>query len=314
MGAFAPTESVVAWADHEGPLVTRRDGLDIIACKSCGFRHAVPLPDPETLEKLCRERHQAGGLTARLNHTGGELEWAEMAQSDRLDVLDSLLANDGPKTPKRFLDVGSGSGTFLKTARERGWSVLGIDPSHQACVHARSLGLDVMEGFFNAETLRHLGRFDVMHLNNLLEHVPNPQDTIGLAYESLNSGGVLCLNAPNEYPPFQEAARVSPHGAPWGNSPLRHLNYFDFESLSRLVSRAGFAVRERMTSFPTELFLLMGIDYAQNLGAETEGLEPHTVPASPIHASGFHETRRAFYHALAQAGMGREAVIIAVKK
>ena len=57
-----------------------------------------------------------------------------------------------PRERRRLLDIGSGPGFFLKTAKERGWRVLGIEPSRQAATHARDLGIEVVEGFFDADT------------------------------------------------------------------------------------------------------------------------------------------------------------------
>jgi len=49
MGAFA-AKTVVSWTDygghdHDGPLITKAKGYDVIGCAVCGFRHVVPLPD-----------------------------------------------------------------------------------------------------------------------------------------------------------------------------------------------------------------------------------------------------------------------------
>ncbi len=87
-------------------------------------------------------------------------------------------------------------------------------------------------------------------------------------------------------------------------APPHHLNYFDFESLSSLVTRLGFEVRERSTSFPMELFLLMGLDYTKDsdLGRACHN-QRKRFDLSLEHA-GFKETRRAFYRALAAAGLG----------
>src|SRR5579863_5085019 len=61
MGAFA-ARTVVSWTDfaghdHDGPLITRTKGYDIIACAVCGFRHVVPLPDPAELERVYRQAY-----------------------------------------------------------------------------------------------------------------------------------------------------------------------------------------------------------------------------------------------------------------
>jgi SAM-dependent methyltransferase len=314
MGAFA-AKTVVSWTghdghDHDGPLITRAKGFDVIACAVCGFRHVVPLPDAAELERAYREAYYTEEKPTFLAHAGEDQDWAELAQKDRLDCFERLL----PAQRRRLLDIGCGPGFFLKTAKERGWQVLGLEPSRQAAAHARSLGLDVIEGFFNADTAAQLGRFDAVHLNNVLEHVPDPADVVKRSRGLLAPGGILCLNVPNDFTPFQASARASLSLPEWWVAPPHHLNYFDFTSLSHLVTRAGFEVREKTTSFPMEAFLLMGFDYTKDaaLGRSCHNQRKRFDLA--LEKAGYQETRRAFYRALAEAGLGREAVVIAVKR
>jgi 2-polyprenyl-3-methyl-5-hydroxy-6-metoxy-1,4-benzoquinol methylase len=313
MGAFA-AQTVVSWTgldghDHDGPLLTRAKGYDVIACAVCGFRHVVPLPDPGELERAYREKYYTEEKPAFLAHAGEDQEWAELAQKDRLESFERLL----PLPRRRLLDIGCGPGFFLKTAAERGWQVLGIEPSKQAAAHARSLGIDIVEGFFNAETADQLGRFDAVHLNNVLEHVPDPADVVKRARGLLSAGGLLCLNVPNDFTPFQASARASLALPEWWVAPPHHLNYFDFQSLIHLVTSSGFAVREKTTSFPMEAFLLMGFDYTKDADLGRACHAQRKRFDLGLEKAGYRETRRAFYRALAEAGLGREAVVIAVK-
>src|SRR5580698_6909018 len=186
MGIVA-AETVIAWQSHEGLRISKSNGLDVIDCAMCGFRHVVPLPDSRALEATYREAYYRDEKPTFLAHAGEDQDWAELAQNDRLDAFERLV----PAQRRRLLDIGSGPGFFLKTAKARGWQALGIEPSRQAAGHARSLGLEVAEGFFNAETAPGLGRFDAIQLNNVLEHVPYPTETLLLAREMLESGGLL---------------------------------------------------------------------------------------------------------------------------
>lgn len=308
MAALA-AETSIAWNGHEGALITRERGYDIVACSLCGFRHVVPLPNPAAMMREYRDTYYVNEKPTFLTHAGEDQDWAELAQKDRLEIFERLI----PRERRRLLDIGSGPGFFLRTAKERGWRVLGIEPSKQAASHARQMGIEVVEGFFDADTAQGLGRFDVVHLNNVLEHVPNPIELIAVARELLSDGGVLCINVPNDFTPFQEAARTTRGIKQWWVAPPHHLNYFDFDSLSRLVERLGFAVREKTTSFPMEMFLLMGLDYTADpkLGRECHGQRKKFDLG--LETAGFKETRRAFYRALAEAGIGREAVVIAQK-
>ncbi|HEY4943990.1 MAG TPA: class I SAM-dependent methyltransferase [Rhizomicrobium sp.] len=299
----------IAWAAHEGPCVARKNGFDIIHCEMCGFRHAVPLPNPATMEREYRETYYSDEKPTFLAHAGEDQQWGELAQTDRLECFERIL---GPSR-RRLLDIGSGPGFFLKTAKNRGWNVMGIEPSRQAAAHARGLGLDVAEGFFGADTAASLGRFDAIHLNNVLEHVPDPIAILLAAREILEPGGILCAGVPNDFSPLQIAAAATQGTGEWWIAPPHHLNYFDFATLANLLERLEFEIAEKTTSFPMEAFLLMGDNYTTDPALGRASHNKRKKFDLSLEAAGLKETRRAFYRALAETGIGREAVVIAVK-
>jgi SAM-dependent methyltransferase len=306
MGA-ATTDTVIEWQGHAGPLLSHVKDHDIIDCRVCRFRHAIPLPKPANLEQAYRETYYADEKPTFLNHAGEDQAWAELAQIDRLEIFERALE----PSRRSLLDIGSGPGFFLKTAQARGWNVKGIEPSRQAAAHARALGVEVVEGFFNADSAPMLGRFDVVHMNNVLEHIPDPIALVTLARDLLNPGGIVCINVPNDFSPFQLAASASQNIREWWLAPPHHLNYFDFESLGGLVERLGLSVIGRTTSFPMEAFLMMGDNYVDD---PVLGRACHTKRKKfdlALDAAGLKTVRRAFYRALAEQGIGREAVVIA---
>ncbi len=298
-----------AWQGHKGPRLARVKDFDIIDCHTCGFVHVTPLPDPESLVSTYRDTYYVKEKPTFLSFAAEDQAWAELFQNDRLEIFEQRL---GPAR-RRLLDIGSGPGFFLKTAQDRGWQVKGIEPSRQAAAHAKDLGLDIVEAFFGPETAPALGRFDAVHLNNVLEHLPDPIGLLTLAHDLIEPGGLICINVPNDYSPFQIAGRSQVGADAWWLAPPHHLNYFNFDSGARLLERLGFEVVERTTSFPMELFLMMGEDY---IGKDDVGRACHNRRKKfdlAFDQAGLGETRRAFYRALASSGIGREAVLIAVK-
>ena len=307
--AIAAVEPIIAWQAHEGRRVARVKGYDIIQCELCGFRHVLPLPDPAEIEAARRRANIKEDTLAFPPQNSDDRAWAELAYNDRLESMERLL---GPQR-RRLLDVGSGTGAFLKTAKAKGWRVFGIESSRSASVQARKAGIEVAEGFFNTETAPGLGRFDAVHLNNVLECAPDPTNIAILARDLLDEGGVLCINVPNDFSPFQIAGRAAVGAEEWWIAPPFHLNYFDFESAVGLLEHLGMEIVERTTSFPMEAFLMMGDDYTSDreLGRACHKKRKRFDLA--LDAAGFRETRRAFYRALANAGMGRDVILIARK-
>jgi SAM-dependent methyltransferase len=294
---------------HNGPRITHAKNHDIIDCFECGFKHALPLPDPAVLEREYRENYYSEEKPNFIAHAGEDQAWFELAQNDRLEIFEKHL----PADQRRLLDIGCGPGFFLAAAKKRGWDSYGIEPSRQAAAHASGLGIAVTEGLFNKDSAAALGRFDAVNLTNVLEHVPDPVAILRSAIGLLDKGGVLCVGVPNDFSPLQIAARGAMNTGDWWVAPPHHLNYFDFESLSALLVRLGLCCVERTTSFPMEAFLMMGENYTSDpaLGRACHNKRKRFDFA--FEAAGLKETRRDFYRALAKLGMGREAVVIAVK-
>ena len=298
------------WQNHCGVVIDSRDGFDVIECTGCGFRHIVPLPTVAELEQIYRNDYYRVEKPLYLEGTRRDLDWWHLVYSDRYQEFEELL----PSNRRQLLDVGSGPGFFLQYGQERGWRVRGIEPSFQATAHARSLGLDIVAGMLDEETAPTLGRFDVVHLNNVMEHLPEPSKMLCLCYDLLEEGGLLCVVVPNDYSPFQQALRKSCGYAPWWVVPPHHLNYFNFESLQGLMKRNGFEICLRETTFPIDLFLLMGDNYVRN---EELGRACHVKRMTfekNLAAAGLNDVKRKLYRALAAEGLGREIVLVGRKK
>ncbi len=296
---------------HRGPIIDRVNDYDIIACDVCGFRHVLQLPSPEELRAAYTENYYRDEKPNYVARAREDADWQRLAWEDRLSLFEDLLERDASR-PLSVLDIGCGPGWFLKVASDRGWTVQGVEPSRQAAAHARGLGLKVIHSMFDETTAPAVAHADVVHLNNMLEHVADPIGLLRLAIGRAWPGGLICVGVPNDYNGLQEAVRAS-GAAPWWLAPPHHLNYFDFASLEGLMQRLGLEVLEALTSFPMELFLLMGENY---VGDDTLGRDCHARRKRfdlSLEKAGLGAVRRKLYGALARAGLGREAIIVARK-
>lgn len=100
---------------------------------------------------------------------------------------------------------------------------------------------------------------------------------------------------------------------PWWVAPPHHINYFDFDSLSKLLTVCGFEVIEREATFPIDMFLLMGDNY---IGNDALGRECHkrrkTIVLNLLKAE-MSNIKRKFYQNLVSYSIGREVQIIGKK-
>ena len=300
----------VAWRDHGGDVVDRVGEFTVVDCRTCGFRHVTPLPDEEELRRIYRHEYYTAEKPLYLERAREDLDWWNQLFAERFDAFEELREG----RTGRLLDVGSGPGFLLDFGKRRGWHVLGIEPSAAAAAHARSLGVDVLEEFLTEDLGHRLGAFDVIHLSEVLEHLPDPRAFLEICRDMTAPGGLVCVSVPNDYSPFQYALRTACGFAPWWVAPPHHLNFFDFDALERLLERCGFAPVRRDTTFPIDMFLLMGDNY---VGDDELGRACHRRRMqfeANLRAAGLEELRRAMYRSLAEHGIGRLAVVTARRK
>jgi SAM-dependent methyltransferase len=300
-----------AWQGHNGAFLDAKSGFDVIRCRACGFAHAIPLPTTEELEQVYRESYYQTEKSNYLAFANEDKAWLHLSFGDRYALFEELL----PPVRRRILDVGTGPGFFLAAGRERGWAGQGIEPSRQAGCHAREdLGLEIIDGFLSEATVGALRECDVVHMSEVLEHVPDPASIVRLARSRLAPGGLICVSVPNDYNAFQDALNKADDFPHWWVQPPHHLNYFDFDSLSGLLEAQGFEVVAKDTNFPMELFLLMGDNYVGNdvLGRALHAKRKRFDLA--FARAGRDDARRTLYRALAQAGLGRLAIVTARKR
>lgn len=294
------------WGEHSGPVLDSVDEYEVIDCQRCLFRHIVPIPTAEELVSIYREGYYSTEKPLYIEQHTEDLEWWNVVYGDRFAAFEALLSPDR----RQILDVGSGPGYFLQHGEQRGWKGLGIEPSRQAATHSRGLGLTILERPLTADLVEELPRFDVVHLSEVLEHLPDPGETLRIVRSLLAPGGLVCVVVPNDYNPIQHAYRGIREISPWWIAPPHHVNYFNFESLGRLLTDCGFRVVLREATFPIDLFLLMGDEY---IGHPNLGRACHDRRKSfevNLARSGFGALRRELYQAFAASGIGREALVI----
>ncbi len=298
---------IKSWGEHSGELLDSAKGFEVIDCLCCGFKHVVPIPSPEELEEVYRHEYYTLEKPLYLERYTEDLSWWNLVYADRYQSFEELL----PPERRRILDIGSGPGFFLKLGQQRGWEVLGIEPSARAAAHSRELGLEIIEDFFSEELAAKLAKFDVIHMSEVLEHISSPAEFLTLVRRQLAPGGVLCVVVPNDYSPFQHALRTVQNFQPWWVAPPHHLNFFDFDSLARLLTRCGFQVELQEATFPIDLFLLMGDNY---VGDDSLGRSCHAkrkLFESNLAAAGLGALKRELYQSLAKLNIGREVCIYA---
>lgn len=137
------------------------------------------------------------------------------------------------KPGARLLDVGAGTGDFVAAALKRGWKASGMEPGLAARERAAVKGIELTDSFSALE-----GKYDVITLWHVLEHLPDLDTEIDRLLSYLQDGGTLVLALPN----FRswDAGHYGEHWAAY--DVPRHLWHFSRKSIGKLFGRRGFKV------------------------------------------------------------------------
>lgn len=241
-----------------------------------------------------------------LEKTESELNYWDLLWKFRLAQMESALGGTG-----EILDIGASGGFFLRTARSYGWRIVGIEPGKKAVEYAKAESdIDLFHGFL--EDYDVIQQFDAINLSFVLEHVENPKQFLQQIFELLKDNGVLWVEVPNDFNQLQKTIVNQLDKPEWWVVPEHHLNYFDFNSLSCLLKGIGFSELDRLSSFPIEIFQLMGMDYLADpqMGSEVHAMrmnmELKILNENP-------EILRNMYRGLASVGLGRTCNILVRK-
>jgi SAM-dependent methyltransferase len=298
-----------SWRDHAGVVVASANGFDVIECNKCGFRHIISIPTDHELEQIYSHEYYTQEKPLYLERYREDLDWWNTVYTRRYEILEQYL----PLQQRSILDIGSGPGYFLLNGKNRGWKVKGVEPSIKAAIHSQGLGLDVENIYFSEKTAPMLGSFDAINMGEVLEHIPNPAELLKLAHSQLNIDGLVCIVVPNDFNPFQLILRDHLGFEPWWVAPPHHINYFNFKSLAAMLEKCGFEVLHQESTFPIDLFLLMGDNY---IGNDEVGRSCHTKRMNfekHVNLAGNNSLISKIYSGFAEAGLGREIFMIAKK-
>lgn len=169
--------------------------LNTVACTYCGLMRTDPMPTEEELNRYYRDEYRFDYQLAGKGPPKFHLVRSLREASSRVETL-----NDWLKPGARVLDVGCGTGEFLKLAKDRGCEVLGIEPGSSYAAFAQSeYGIDVINGPWQDAELP-VGSFDVVTCNQVVEHLRDPMAALTAMSEWLKPEGVAYISVPDMRP------------------------------------------------------------------------------------------------------------------
>ncbi|MET4073483.1 methyltransferase domain-containing protein [Hymenobacter sp. UYCo722] len=308
---------------------------DLLHRNELGYYEVTRKPTPEELRDYYAQRYyQENRSSYQPTYSEAEREHIEGKLRLRYYVLAQLLELGKEATPDdspaplatadsaasampaghTFLDVGCGEGWALDYFQRQGWDVLGLDFSSFSLeqFHPNLRGrLRAGDLYAGLQDLITEGRqFDVLWLDNVLEHVLDPAELLRRCRALTRPGGVLLVDVPNDFSPLQQHLLAAGHiDRPFWVALPDHLSYFGPAGLRNLAAATGWRTARLLGDQPIDLNLFNpATNYVQDrsLGKaahqarlEQDNFLLRTAPLPAV---------AAYYEAMAGVGLGRNLV------
>ena len=254
------------YTDLEDHLFGVEGRWSFIKCKNCGLLSLYPRPSPDeisgfyenyyTHEMIDEETWFRRGLwrgvpAAVMGYRDSVENFSERAWG-RLFSLIGPLRETGLRTimwlpsdrSGKLLDIGCGSGIFIRLMKRLGWDVYGVEPDPKAAAIAGE-GLEpghVRTGWLDDAGFKR-DSFDVVTMSHVIEHLLYPVDIFKKIRNILKPDGLLIVATPNS-----KSLGIRKFRHLWrGLEPPRHIYIYNPDTLARIITDAGFTIKSIRT-------------------------------------------------------------------
>ena len=293
--------------------MSRKSKYRIITDPNYGYLRVDPIPTQEEAEHFYLEEFYSSDYK-QFNDSSLEVQKEEQDffNSRWASICDHCLDYFGRLEGLSIFDIGFGFGQALLYFRERGLIVSGLEPALEGVEYVRSQGLNVFQA--SIEDLSCVGsqRFNIVTIFNVLEHLRHPAETLtNIREKLLEPGGLLVIDVPNEFNDFQTIVNAEYNLSEWWVCPPNHINYFSVSSIKHLLVQCGYDIVHYESSFPLEIFMLLGDVYVGNpeLGKMCHQRRVKFEYLMRKHGKG--EKLGQIYKCLADLDLGRQVVVFA---
>lgn len=222
----------------------------IFICKNCGFGQLEPQLKDSELSDLYTNFYPRQNITAQSIKNSVRFKKGMLAAMSRWYNGTNGICYYYPESGK-VLDIGCGNGVSLLEMQKKGIEAYGIEEDRNLEKPAKELGLNVEIG--NIYDSKYPDNFfDYVTLNQVLEHIPEPERFLIAINKKLKSSGVVIASFPNFNSVYRKLC-----GKKWihWHVPF-HLNHFSKKSLEILANKSGFKIKKYRIVTPTTWSIL----------------------------------------------------------
>ncbi|MCH7535542.1 MAG: class I SAM-dependent methyltransferase, partial [Bacteroidetes bacterium] len=176
---------------HCNDYSVSKQPFTIAQCDECQFRFTNPRPAKSEIGKYYDSEKY-------ISHSGTNKGLINTVyQIVKVYTLGKKLALvNRLRTKGKLLDIGAGTGAFLKYCGDDGWAITGIEPDKTA----RRIAQEVNDiSLYNEDIIEEIydESFDIITMWHVLEHVHELKARIGEVQRILKKDGRLIIAVPN---------------------------------------------------------------------------------------------------------------------
>ena len=278
-----------------------------------GFYEIVDKPSREELSDYYQQKYyQEGRGSYELKYTQQELDYFN-AKNQRLHHLIDLYHH--PSSDPTLLDIGCGEGFALSYFARHNFLASGLDFSQAGVKQQNPELLPFIEfgDLFSLieEKINLSSYYDVILLQNVLEHVLDPIQLLSSIHKLLNKDGLALITVPNDFSPTHK--KLLSEGCidhEFWVCPPDHLSYFNYESLQNILLDAGFNVRDIISDFPVDWYLFHpASNYIQDSSNGKDAHKSRVLIENMLHENSIANVV-SLYRSLAKVGGGRNLTAV----
>ncbi|MFQ5631113.1 MAG: class I SAM-dependent methyltransferase, partial [bacterium] len=214
--------------------------FSLVQCQECTLIYLNPRPVEEASAAFYENEEYTPFVSAQSTQSGFDKIYQRIRKYNN-SWKRRLIERNTPEKGS-LLDVGCGTGEFIAEMARSGWQTRGLERDPKAAAYAvGELELDVICGTLDAMPSAPES-YDVVTMWHVLEHLYEPHRALVQIRETLKSGGLLVLAAPNANSldaKFYKENWVA-YDAP------RHLQHFTLKSLRSLCEMHNFTLVKKM--------------------------------------------------------------------
>ncbi len=245
--------------------------IDLYQCSNCGLIYQKPLPKLNDISSFYPSEYRnylpiGSGVFSQLK----KIKFRNQAKK-----LTKFFNKDS-----KILEIGYGNGELLMAFKDLGYQNLyGCDFSSAAAARLMDNGVQVKIANVEQE-IPFAEKFDIILLNNVIEHFLDPIAVMKNCYAKLNPSGQIILFTPNT-----KAIEFAIFGKYWAGLHIpRHIHLFNKQNLQLIADNCKFST----TKFYTDLDPAQWAISIQNMLQDTKlfhsqlrnGMSFYMVPLS----------------------------------